>query len=113
MSCTTCISKGLGACAMTSPTSTTAPRAAVVGTGLIGGSIGLALRRRGWHVTGADHDEARVARALELGALDAVGSDPGAAVTFIATPAGAVVGEARQGAGGERSGGDRHRRVRC
>ena len=32
--------------------STSAGRAAVIGTGLIGGSLGLALRQRGWHVTG-------------------------------------------------------------
>ncbi|MEQ1787207.1 MAG: prephenate dehydrogenase/arogenate dehydrogenase family protein, partial [Acidimicrobiales bacterium] len=66
-------------------------RAAVVGTGLIGGSIGLALRRRGWHVTGFDHDDATAARALELGALDAVGRDPDAELTFLATPVRAVV----------------------
>jgi prephenate dehydrogenase len=69
-------------------------RAAVVGTGLIGGSIGLALRQRGWHVTGRDRDEARAARALKLGALDAVGRDPRAELTFVATPAGAVATEA-------------------
>ena len=33
-------------------------RAAIVGTGLIGGSIGLALRERGWRVTGTDENEA-------------------------------------------------------
>jgi prephenate dehydrogenase len=65
---------------------TPARRAGIVGTGLIGGSIGLALRARGWHVTGTDRDEARAARALELGAIDAVGVDPDAEVTFIATP---------------------------
>jgi len=74
---------------MTSPNN----RAAVVGTGLIGGSIGLALRRRGWWVTGRDRDAAHGARALELGALDAVGEDLTAEITFVATPAGAVVGE--------------------
>jgi prephenate dehydrogenase len=63
----------------------------VVGTGLIGGSIGLALRQRGWRVTGDDIDLARAHRALELGALDAVGTDQQAEITFIATPAGAVV----------------------
>jgi prephenate dehydrogenase len=72
-----------------------ARRAAVVGTGLIGGSIGLALRRRGWHVTGDDRDPARAARALELGALDAVGTDPAAEVTFLATPVQAVADAAR------------------
>ncbi len=73
----------------------TARRAGVVGTGLIGGSIGLALRRRGWHVTGDDHDPERAARAVALGALDAVGTDPQAEVTFLATPVQAVADAAR------------------
>ena len=30
--------------------------AAIIGTGLIGGSIGLALRERGWWVSGTDQD---------------------------------------------------------
>jgi len=67
-----------------------------VGTGLIGGSIGLALRRRGWHVTGSDRDASVAARALELGALDAVGTDPDAEVTFLATPVRAVVDAAKE-----------------
>lgn len=71
-------------------------RAAVVGTGLIGGSLGLALRRAGWHVSGSDRDEERAARALELGALDAVGPDPTAEITFIATPVRAVAEVARE-----------------
>ena len=66
-------------------------RAAVVGTGLIGGSIGLALRARGWWVTGRDADPTVAARARALGALDVVGEDPDAEVTFVATPLGAVV----------------------
>jgi prephenate dehydrogenase len=65
-------------------------RAEVVGTGLIGGSIGLALRAQGWHVTGRDRDDRLAARAVELGALDAVGEDPDADITFVATPVGAV-----------------------
>ncbi|HUY23309.1 MAG TPA: prephenate dehydrogenase/arogenate dehydrogenase family protein [Acidimicrobiales bacterium] len=69
-------------------------RAAVIGTGLIGGSVGLALRARGWWVTGRDADPASAARALALGALDAVGDDPEAEVVFVATPVGAVVAEA-------------------
>ncbi len=69
-------------------------RAVVVGTGLIGGSIGMALRERGWYVTGRDRDEARAARALELGALDAVRDDPTAELTVIATPVGSVAAEA-------------------
>ena len=69
--------------------------AAVVGTGLIGGSIGLALRDRGWHVTGHDRDPARAERAKELGAVDAVGRTPDVEVTFVATPTGSVVEEVR------------------
>jgi prephenate dehydrogenase len=81
---------------MTSPADGGPRRANLVGTGLIGGSIGLGLRARGWHVTGRDADPSRAARALELGALDAVGDDPGAEVTFVATPVSAIVGEARR-----------------
>ncbi|HYD10281.1 MAG TPA: prephenate dehydrogenase/arogenate dehydrogenase family protein [Acidimicrobiales bacterium] len=65
--------------------------AAVVGTGLIGGSIGLALRSLGWHVTGFDHDEARANRALEVGAVDDLGASFDAVdLAFIATPVGSV-----------------------
>jgi prephenate dehydrogenase len=69
-------------------------RAVVVGTGLIGGSVGMALKRIGWHVTGRDLDPERAAQALKLGALDAVGDDPEATVTFVATPVRAVAAEA-------------------
>ena len=72
-----------------------ARRAQVVGTGLIGGSIGLALRAQGWHVTGRDLDPDRAARALRRGALDAVGDDPAAELAFICTPVSSVATEAR------------------
>jgi prephenate dehydrogenase len=72
-------------------------RAVVVGTGLVGGSIGMRLRQLGWHVTGRDLDDDRAKRALELGALDAVGDDPAATVTFIATPVRTIADEARRG----------------
>ncbi len=71
-------------------------RAVIVGTGLIGGSIGMRLRREGWYVTGRDLDPDRATRALELGALDAVGEDPEATITFVATPVRAVADEARR-----------------
>jgi prephenate dehydrogenase len=74
----------------------TAQRAAVVGTGLIGASIGLALRAQGWHVTGTDADEARAKEALAHGALDEVGTDPDAAITFVATPVSSVAPLARE-----------------
>jgi prephenate dehydrogenase len=66
-------------------------RALVVGTGLIGGSLGSALRKRGWHVTGNDLDADRAERARALGILDAVGDDPDAEIVFVATPS-AVAG---------------------
>ncbi len=73
-----------------------ARRAAVVGTGLIGGSIGLALRGLGWHVTGQDLDARRAARALELGAVDAVGDDPAAEITFVCTPVSSIAEAAKE-----------------
>jgi prephenate dehydrogenase len=67
----------------------------VLGTGLIGGSIGLALRERGWFVVGDDRDPERAALALELGALDAIGLTDDVEITFVATPVGAVIDAAR------------------
>jgi prephenate dehydrogenase len=61
-------------------------RANVVGLGLIGGSVGKALRARGWHVTGHDLDERRVEQATAGGVLDATGLDADAEITFVATP---------------------------
>ena len=65
-------------------------RASIVGTGLIGGSIGLALRAAGWEVSGVDRDPERLARARELGAIGDEGLDPAADITFVALPVGAV-----------------------
>ena len=70
-------------------------RALVIGTGLIGGSIGMALREQGWHVTGRDTDIDRAAQGLALGALDAVGDDPSADLTFVCTPVGSIAPAAR------------------
>jgi prephenate dehydrogenase len=75
-------------------------RASIVGLGLMGGSLGLALRRAGWHVAGADREEAVVTRALELGAIDEAGR-PAADVTVLAVPLlamRAVLGEIEPGA---------------
>jgi prephenate dehydrogenase len=62
---------------------------AVVGTGLIGGSLGLALRRSGLHVRGYDADPDRLARAVARGAVDDAGASlldayAGADVAFVA-----------------------------
>jgi len=67
-------------------------RVAVLGVGLIGGSIGLAARQRlGCEVVGWGHNRATVERAVELGAVDrAAGSVgeacAGAEVVFCAAP---------------------------
>jgi prephenate dehydrogenase len=45
-------------------------RVTIVGLGLMGASLGLALRREGWSVAGADRDPDVLRRALELGAID-------------------------------------------
>jgi prephenate dehydrogenase len=77
-------------------------RVAVLGVGLIGGSIGLAARRRlGAEVVGFSRTPATLERALELGALDrAAGSlgeaCEGAEVVFCAGPVGALPGQARE-----------------
>jgi len=82
---------------MTSPTEGGAHRRAlVVGTGLIGGSIALGLRQRGWHVSGLDADEEREHEALTRGVIDATGDDPDAEVVFVATPAASVAEVARR-----------------
>jgi prephenate dehydrogenase len=70
-------------------------RVAVLGTGLVGGSVGLAARARGLHVTGYDRDPDRGARALAVGAIDARADDLAAAVAgsdlvVVAVPVGLV-----------------------
>lgn len=75
--------------------------------GLIGGSIGLAARARGEHVSGWDPDPAVSARALELGVIDEAAEGlaqaaAGAEVVFAAAPVGALaqtVEEALRAAG--------------
>jgi prephenate dehydrogenase len=57
-------------------------RIAVLGVGLIGGSIGLAARERlGADVAGFDPEGANLERAVELGALSAAAGSVGEAVT--------------------------------
>ena len=85
-------------------------RIAVLGVGLIGGSIGLAARRRlGAEVTGFDPDPGILERAVEREALDrAAGSaaeaTEGAEIVFCAAPVGALpalVAEAVEASGRE------------
>ncbi|MCP3909839.1 MAG: prephenate dehydrogenase/arogenate dehydrogenase family protein [Actinomycetia bacterium] len=67
-------------------------RAMIIGTGLIGGSVGIALRDQGWHVSAVDHDPEVAKRAVDLGAADVIGQDPDAELTVVATPVGAIPG---------------------
>ncbi|MGN9846985.1 prephenate dehydrogenase [Nonomuraea sp. H19] len=78
---------------MTSTTSRTAPsvpairHVTVVGCGLIGTSVALALRAEGVRVTLADHDPRSLSEAVRMGAGVALASDePPADVVVIATP---------------------------
>ena len=70
-----------------------ARRGQIVGTGLIGGSVALALRSAGWHVTGTDIDAQTAERAKKLGVIDATGIDQEAELTFVAVPASSLEGE--------------------
>jgi len=62
-------------------------RLAIVGTGLIGASVGLAAKSAGIpEVVGSDADEESVQLALERGALDAVADDLDADLVVVAVP---------------------------
>ncbi len=65
-------------------------RAVIIGTGLIGASVALALREQGWHVAGIEDDEARLQEALDAGVLDATGTDPDAELVVVAVPVSSV-----------------------
>lgn len=64
--------------------------------GLIGGSVALALKRAGWHVTGDDSLADRVETAMTSGVVDAPGVDPRARVSVVAVPVDAVVAVAER-----------------
>jgi prephenate dehydrogenase len=70
---------------------------AVVGTGLIGGSLALALRRAGLRVQGYDADSERLSRALARGVIDEAAPSvaeayAGADVAFVAVTVSGVAG---------------------
>src|SRR6266496_2515558 len=69
----------------------------IIGTGLIGGSLGLALRKNGFRgrIVGCDQPKV-LARAKRMGAIHAGISDPikacnGSDVIVLATPVGAII----------------------
>jgi prephenate dehydrogenase len=73
-------------------------RIAVIGTGLIGGSFGLAVRKRfpSIEIVGWDRDAASLDRALSCGAVQEKAADlaqavGGADLIYIALPVGAIV----------------------
>ena len=74
---------------MTSPSSR---RAHVVGLGLIGASVALALRGAGWVVTGVDTEASVEESALANGVIEAVRPTSSPDLVVIATPAGSVTG---------------------
>lgn len=73
-------------------------RVTIIGLGLIGGSLGLALRAAGGHVvTGWDRDAGSLALAIERGAIDQAAASlaeaaAGAELVVVATPVMAVRG---------------------
>src|ERR1041385_5648024 len=72
-----------------------ARHAHIAGLGLIGGSIGIALRRAGWRVSFEDPNVA-LDEALAAGAADD-GEGGGADVVIIATPVDGRAGECGRG----------------
>ena len=60
--------------------------AIIAGIGLIGGSVGMALRKSGWHVIGIDPDAERAEAAVAAGAVDAIGEPGPCELAVAATP---------------------------
>lgn len=81
---------------MTTPSTAPQNIANVIGLGLVGGSIALGLRQRGWRVHGEDLSEATVSRALQTSIIDRVGLAADAAVTFVAVPVMAVADQVKR-----------------
>lgn len=77
-------------------------KVSIIGIGLIGGSLGLALRTRGLaEVKGFDSDEESLAEALSLGAIDSYSRNieeavNGSEIVFLATPINAIVPTAKK-----------------
>jgi prephenate dehydrogenase len=74
-------------------------RLAIIGVGLIGGSLARALRQAGWvqEVVGCGRGKANLQQALQLGVIDRFSHDPaeavdGADMVFLAVPLGAMTG---------------------
>jgi prephenate dehydrogenase len=74
-------------------------KVAIVGTGLIGASVGLAARRAGHDLSGWDADPSALAAAAERGAVEPAASAAeavaGAELVVVAAPVTALAGEVR------------------
>jgi prephenate dehydrogenase len=78
---------------MTSPAER---RAHVVGLGLIGSSVALALKSVGWRVTGSDLDDEAVAACLAANVISGTRMDDDVKLGVVATPAGSVLQVVRE-----------------
>ena len=65
-------------------------RANVLGLGLIGGSLALALAKYGFLVSGTDENAQTAQTAVERKIISAIGIDPQAEISFIATPVSSI-----------------------
>ncbi|MFM8775941.1 MAG: NAD(P)-binding domain-containing protein, partial [Actinomycetota bacterium] len=65
-------------------------KANILGLGLIGGSLALALAKHGFIVSGVDSDDAKATAALERGIISTIGIDPEAEISFVATPVSSI-----------------------
>jgi prephenate dehydrogenase len=81
---------------MTSPNSR---RAHVIGLGLIGASMALALKDQGWSVTGLDSDQDVVTAAIEQDVIVGTEMPPEVDLVVVATPAGSVAHLANEALG--------------
>lgn len=70
-------------------------RANVLGLGLIGGSLALALTKNGFYVTGSDENLQTTMTALEREMIQAIGIDSQAEISFIATPVTSIPAQAK------------------
>ena len=70
--------------------------AIIAGTGLIGGSVGMALRKAGWHVIGIEPDVDRAEAAVSAGAVDLIGEPGPCDLAVAATPPASLAAVAQQ-----------------
>ena len=81
---------------MSQETTVEKPWANVIGLGLIGASLSLALAERGFVVSGDDSDTGVSHKALERGIISRIGIVSTAEITFVCTPVATVVDEVRR-----------------